>query len=526
MLELLVEKEAWKKKGIQCREDSITLIGDVFLSAAIISYLGPFPAIYREETVDNWKMKLQEMAIMFTKDFSLEYTISDHLTVALFVTEQRLPNDVFSIDNALILENCEHWPLMIDPQKQANIWIKEKERDNKLFILKNSQNLNEIYFNLENCLQFGIPVLLENVTEDIDNIFQSVLQMRRFQKKKDYTKVKLQEKIIEASPDFRFYMTSNLQNPHYSPEICVNATLLNFTVTMKGLEDQMLNIIVKKEEPEKELQRLENLKEYFENKNKLRITENQILKLITESQNEILQDEKLIEALKRSKLETIQIEERLKKSEMDRENFNKIREIYKENAKRVANLFFILLDLANIEFMYQFSLDFHIVLFERAILNAGSTKKSERIQVINSGFTSLFYENISRSLLERHKLIFSFLICIKIMQHESKAINAIEVRFLMLGGTALETINKKTVEWLSERQWAVLNELCESVEIFKDFLRDFVENEKKWEALYMNGNNPPLSNKENLPNKWGNKLNGFQRLLLMRIFRPDKVKIL
>ena len=112
------------------------------------------------------------------------------------------------------------------------------------------------------------------------------------------------------------------------------------------------------------------------------------------------------------------------------------------------------------------------------------------------------------------------------MQHESKAINAIEVRFLMLGGTALETINKKTVEWLSERQWAVLNELCESVEIFKDFLRDFVENEKKWEALYMNGNNPPLSNKENLPNKWGNKLNGFQRLLLMRIFRPDKVKIL
>ena len=522
MLELLVEKEAWKKKGIQCREDSITLIGDVFLSASIIAYLGVFPAKYREETVELWKNKLQTLAIDFSKDFSLEYTISDHLTVARFVNDQKLPNDVFSIDNALILENCEHWPLMLDPQKQANIWIKEKERENKLIVLQNSQSLNEVYFNLENCLQFGIPVLLENVNEDIDNIFQSVLQMRRFVRKKGNAKVKLQEKVIEVSADFRFYLTTQLQNPHYSPEICVNATLLNFSVTMQGLEDQLLGIIVKKEEPEKEQQRLDNLREYFENKNRLRTTENQILRLITESQSEILQDEKLIEALKRSKLESAMIEERLRKAEADRDSFNKIREIYKDNARRVANLFFILLDLANIEFMYQFSLDFHIILFERAIINAGSTKKPERIELINSNFTTLFYENVSRSLLERHKLIFSFLICIKILQHESKSISAAEVRFLMLGGTALQTPNPKTVQWLSDKQWALLNELCESLEIFREFLKDFIENEKKWEALYIIGN-PPLSNKEGLPNKWGTKINGFQRLLLLRILRPDKV---
>lgn len=63
------------------------------------------------------------------------------------------------------------------------------------------------------------------------------------------------EKVIDFSNDFRFYMTTKLANPHYPPEICVKVTLLNFMVTPEGLEDQMLNIVVKIEEPNKEEQR-------------------------------------------------------------------------------------------------------------------------------------------------------------------------------------------------------------------------------------------------------------------------------
>jgi len=47
-------------------------------------------------------------------------------------------------------------------------------------------------------------------------------------------------------------MTTKLSNPHYSPETTVQVTLLNFMVTSEGLEDQMLNIVVKKEEPERD----------------------------------------------------------------------------------------------------------------------------------------------------------------------------------------------------------------------------------------------------------------------------------
>lgn len=43
-----------------------------------------------------------------------------------------LPNDAFSIDNAIMMTNSSRWPLMIDPQGQANKWIKAKEQANRL----------------------------------------------------------------------------------------------------------------------------------------------------------------------------------------------------------------------------------------------------------------------------------------------------------------------------------------------------------------------------------------------------------
>lgn len=59
----------------------------------------------------------------------------------------------------------------------------------------------------------------------------------------------------------------------------------------------MLNIVVKMDEPVKEELRVKNIKEFFENKNKQKATEDQILKLLYEAKGDLLQDEVLINAL-------------------------------------------------------------------------------------------------------------------------------------------------------------------------------------------------------------------------------------
>lgn len=50
-------------------------------------------------------------------------------------------------------------------------------------------------------------------------------------------------------------MTTKLPNPHYPPEVCIKVTLINFTVTFVGLEEQLLGDVVIKEKPEVEAQR-------------------------------------------------------------------------------------------------------------------------------------------------------------------------------------------------------------------------------------------------------------------------------
>jgi dynein heavy chain, axonemal len=67
--------------------------------------------------------------------------------------------------------------------------------------------------------------------------------------------IKLGEATQDYDDNFRLYMTSKLPNPHYPPEICIKVTLINFTVTFVGLEEQLLGDVVIKEKPEVEAQR-------------------------------------------------------------------------------------------------------------------------------------------------------------------------------------------------------------------------------------------------------------------------------
>ena len=67
---------------------------------------------------------------------------------------------------------------MIDPQGQANKWVKNSERENNLQVVKLT---NPDYMRtLENCIQFGTPVLIENVGEELDPSLEPLLLKQTF----------------------------------------------------------------------------------------------------------------------------------------------------------------------------------------------------------------------------------------------------------------------------------------------------------------------------------------------------------
>ena len=100
------------------------------------------------------------------------------------------------------------------------------EKANKLQVIKLSDpNYSRT---LENAIQFGSPVLLENVGEELDPLLEPVLQKLTF-KAQGVEYIRLGDNVIEYSSDFKFYITTRLRNPHYLPEISVKvrSTLLN-----------------------------------------------------------------------------------------------------------------------------------------------------------------------------------------------------------------------------------------------------------------------------------------------------------
>jgi dynein heavy chain, axonemal len=79
-----------------------------------------------------------------------------------------------------MINNCIRWPLIIDPQSQANLWIKKWQKGNNLQVAKldNPQFMNH----LENCIKLGFSFLIENVEEWLDPVLDPILQRDVFKR--------------------------------------------------------------------------------------------------------------------------------------------------------------------------------------------------------------------------------------------------------------------------------------------------------------------------------------------------------
>ena len=105
---------------------------------------------------------MKEANIKHSPVFSLSETLGDPVSIRNWRIFG-LPADAYSTDNAIILNSSRRWPLMIAPQGQANKWVKNMEKENGIHVLKMS---NPNYLRtLETAIQFGQPVMLENVQE-------------------------------------------------------------------------------------------------------------------------------------------------------------------------------------------------------------------------------------------------------------------------------------------------------------------------------------------------------------------------
>lgn len=195
---------------------------------------------------------IAERKLPHTKGLDITSMLVDSATTGEW-NLQGLPTDDLSIQNGILTTRASRYPIMVDPQGQGLTWIRNKEQANGA--KETSFQDRGFRTSLEDCMGFGKPLLLANVENELDPVLDPILDKSFIRKGKTFI-VALADKECDIEPEkFTLYITTRLSNPHFTPELSARVTIIDFTVTIKGLEDQLLARVVLQEKPELEQER-------------------------------------------------------------------------------------------------------------------------------------------------------------------------------------------------------------------------------------------------------------------------------
>lgn len=181
--------------------------------------------------------------------------------------------------------------------------------------------------------------------------------------------------------------------------------------------------------------------------------------------------------------------------------------------------------MANINTMYQNSLQFVKVLFSKAI---DATPKNDdleqRLKDLIETITRNIYSNISRGLFEADKLIFSYLIATSVNRNAG-IISQAGWNTLLRGAMPLTGAQKDAKppnplpSLMSELNYDILYSTVCQIEVFKGIIDDMRENEQGWNEWATSAS----PEDEPLPGDWQETLTDFQKCIMLKVFRPEKL---
>ncbi|XP_028172090.1 dynein beta chain, ciliary-like [Ostrinia furnacalis] len=508
---LASENVRWAEAVANFMQQSTTLPGDVLLVCAFISYVGCFTKQYRLDLLHkNWLtfMKTLEPPIPITEGLDPLTMLTDDTQIAMWQNEG-LPSDRMSTENATILSNSDRWPLMIDPQLQGVKWIKQKYGDNLQVIRLGQKGYLDT---IEKSIIKGKTVIFENIGETVDPVLDPLLGRNLIKKGKA---IKIGDKEVEYSSSFRLILHTKLANPHYKPEMQAQTTLVNFTVTRDGLEDQLLAEVVKAERPDLEDLKAELTKQQNQFKIQLKELEDDLLSRLSSAGENILGDTALVENLETTKKTAADIEKKVAEAKITSHQIDQAREFYRPAAARASLLYFILNDLNTINPIYQFSLKAFSVVFQKAISRAEPAETvAQRIKNLIDCISYSVFQYTSRGLFECDKLIFASQMTFQVLLM-SEEISPADLDFFLRFPVKPHVTSP--VDFLSNHSWGGICSLAGKEE-FRNLDRDIETSPKRWKKIV----EMESPEREKFPQEWKNKT-ALQRLCMLRALRPDRM---
>lgn len=548
------EEVRWAESLLKNQESLKNLLGNTILAAGILTYFGVFSSKYREDLLKNyWIPILNKKDIKISDKFEFLDFISNQREIQDWVM-QGLPNDNTFKENAVIIRYSLNIPLIIDPQDQALVWIKNMNKqaiEEKKFRQFTPQTQNYLK-SIHECIYRDTTVIINNIGErlgmDLEDFLKGLNKDR-----------------------CRIYLMTKVPNPHFYPEVSSSLNIINFLVNEKGLEEQLLSVVVEIEKEDTESKIRQSIDSIFHTSKALDKSEETILQYLNDAGDNYLEEDQLINELKRLKDAAIKSAEELRVVRLNLDKIEVSREEYRPLARKVSKIFFVLYSMNNINNMYEFSLHSYKELFKNSIKESrekitSSESSDERIKSIERVHINKIIVFTNQSLFENHRLLFSLQLCLamissdeeefrkelekggisKLQQQEhekerekdnndlqynpSNKVNNFpdmfnQQEFSMLLQTSLDSIDSKGFHkpgWISdENAWKFIINLENKIPDFKGIISSFTHNNLDWHKWYISKD----IEKDDLPVEWESKCTGLKsvrKLLFIKALRPDK----
>jgi dynein heavy chain len=518
-------EKRWKEDVIKLNEMKSKLGGDCILASAFVSYVGVFNNVFRENIVNKFKELIALKDIAITSGLDIVNLLVKEEEILKYKSEN-LPDDPFSIANAAIIKRCQRWPLIIDPQTQAMKWI--RGMSGKKVIVQYGQKFWGKH--IGEGIEAGDITVIEDCAQEIDALLLPLLGKETYRREGSlYIKLGSDEYVY--NPNTTVYLVTKITNPHYQPEIAAQCTLINFIVTEKGLEDQLLALVVNTEQPELE----DKIKKAFADINnfqrELIQKEDDVLRnLNSADENTILDNIELVTSLEQTKKSAQEIEE---KSIITQTTINEIkinREIYRKVGEEGAMLFFLISKLFIIQLMYQFSLESFHHFFLKAISETQKFENvHERVRALRENIRISIFLWITAGMFERDKQLFLTMIALRLLQkkalvgEELQNITQKHIDFLLRNPKKNDCPPKDhALDWMDDNMWKSLNYLSD-LPYFEEFASRM---EKEQAQKFKDWYNEHQPEEVPLPLNWRvYKASSYQKLLVLACMRPDRISV-
>lgn len=524
--DLQEDKTKWIEAAAKFKDEKVKQIDDACYAQAFVNYCGPFNHEYRQKIMQEI-LKVDPGKKDAQGQFDIVSFLVEEATLGEWQIEGLLTDET-SIHNAILMTMAPRFPLIIDPQSQALHWIKKKTRNVEGRFCE-MRKINDEANNLAKVMESGETFIIENMDAFLPPILEQVLDSPCGKFKKRAVKIMFKEAEVAVDEKFMLFMTTRLANPHFSPELSSKTSIIDFTMSNQAIEMHLLSKIITKEQRSFEEQlalQLNNVNVYKKTLQEIGV---KILAAISSAQGSLIDNDLCVEELNKQKKKATETLANQKVADEKKRDLMKKRDNYKSVAKRGTALYLSLMDMSNLNWVYNTSLQQFLTIFDKSLATAkkASTIK-DRSENISNLLTEQVFRYMNRALFTKDKALFALSMALHIKLVED-AIKPNDIAFFLKVGSISEEKQKSTISILEDSVYMNLNALskhqfgCEKTMFFKDIMDKIRANEDPWKAWKCH----PEPETQTIP-EYNDKLAGekdlgpFMTLCLIRCIREDR----